>query len=181
MNNERTTNMDGEVIDEVLDAARLKEREKTRTADREFFKTLKSYHSDSEPTNIDSNINDKPSETPWRTNTLVGSADVFVGELSFEHRYVDGRLEFKTVKYRISQHGFGGGNKANINIFIDNSAGQWENNSPDAMAQDGNWRTYVREANMRIWDRWATIYVQFIFDKSSWGDPRVRVYKQFFY
>lgn len=178
MKNERPTDTD----DKGLDALRLKEREKVRFADREFFKTLHCYSPSSELTNIDSDdTKDKQSKIPWRNDTLVGSAERFLGELNFEHRYVNGRLEFRTVKYRITSFLWPGGNSANINIFIDNSAEQWANNSPDSMRQDKEWNNYVREANIRIWDRWATIYVQFIFDRSGWEDPRVRVYKQFYY
>jgi len=141
MDNERPT----DAGDKALDAARLEEREKVRSADREFFKTLKCYSPNSESANIDSdNTKDKLSDIPWRNDTLVGSAERFLGELNFEHRYVDGRLEFRTVKYRITSFQWPGGNSANINLFIDNSAGQWENQSPDSMRQDKVWNPCAR-------------------------------------
>jgi len=183
MKNKPTTYINDELSDEVLDKTHLEEREKLRSASRVSLDRLKSTFSEPEPTHIDSNnIEGTPNDEAWRTHTLSGSTSGFNGELTFQHRYIDGYLHFKTLTYRITRpSNQNSGNKANINIVIDNSAGQSVINSPDSMWQDGGTYPYQRETTMRIWDKWATIYVQFIFDKTQAADPRVTVSKQYYY
>jgi len=183
MSNKQTTNINDGISNEVLEKAHLEERKKLRSAIRVPVDKLKASALEPESANIDSNnIKGKTNEIPWRTDTLSGSNGNYKGELTFQHRYVDGRLQFKTTKYRITRsNGQSGGNKANINILIDNSAGQWSSFSPDSMWQDGQWYVYERNTDMRIWDKWATVYILFIFDKPGAPDPDVTVSKQYYY
>lgn len=165
-----------DVSNEVLDGPQLEEREKARATQRKFLEELTFSAVDDTP---DTTQNQGRELGDKFTSTLTVTSGNFRGELTFQYWWSATHFYFKTSQYRITRsNGQSGGNKANVNIVIDNSAGQWRNKSPDALWQDGEWHSYVRETDLRVWDKWATVYVTFIFDKGG-DDPRGTTYKQY--
>jgi len=166
-----------DISNEVLDSPQREEREKTKVAQRKFLEALTFSGVDDALETASSHKRDLGDKF---TTTLSVTSGNFMGELTFQYWWSATHFYFKTAQYRITRsNGQVGGNKANVNIKIDNSAGSWYNESPDALWQDGAWHSYWRETELRVWDKWATVYVTFIFDKSG-DDPRGTTYKQYY-
>lgn len=105
----------------------------------------------------------------------------FIGELTFVYKFHGGiYLDCHTAQYRITQHGYDGGNKANIYFNIQGGTPYrqlYENKSPDSMWQTGEWITYRRgQINMNVGaNKSVHAYAKFTFDKSG-GDPSAEAY-----